>query len=231
MGHRAAQPPNAIELNPGQRPPDRSTRPRSDGTGILIVANEATGTRTSHRPEVPMESFNQVFDTNVYGAMRMTQAVIPHMMERREGTIVNVGSITALAPGPWAGAYSASKAAIHALSDTLRVELRNFGINVMIIAPGGTKSNIGSNSANKYDQINDWRYYKKYEKSLRARTDISQSAGCVPAEDLAQRVVKLVLKKNPPAWFAYGQFTAILTILYYAPLWFRDYFYKKVMKM
>ncbi|XP_037485851.1 short-chain dehydrogenase PC-15-like [Triticum dicoccoides] len=193
-----------------------------NNAGIHLVAPVA---------EVPMESFHQVFDTNVYGTMRMIQAVIPHMMERKEGTIVNVGSITALAPGPWAGAYSASKAALHALSDTLRVELRNFGINVMIVAPGGTKSNIGSNSADKYDQINDWKYYKKYEKSLRARTDISQGAGCVAAEDLAKRVVKLVLKKNPPAWFAYGQFTAILTILYYAPLWFRDYFYRLVMKM
>jgi short-subunit dehydrogenase len=65
------------------------------------------------------------------GAMRMIQAVIPHMMERRKGTIVNVGSITALAPGPWAGAYSASKAALHALSDTLRFVHSRINITVM----------------------------------------------------------------------------------------------------
>lgn len=100
----------------------------------------------------------------------------------------------------------------------------------MIVAPGGTKSNLGDKSSAKYDQMHEWKYYKKYEKSLRARTDVSQGPGCTPAEELAKKVVALALKKNPPAWFAYGQFTAILTALYYTPLWFRDYFYKLVMK-
>lgn len=162
--------------------------------------------------------------------MRLIQSVIPHMMERRKGTIVNVGSITALAPGPWAGVYSASKAALHALSDSLRVELRSFGINVMTVAPGGTRSNLGNSSAAKYDQMHEWKYYKKYEEGLRARTGISQGPRSTPAEELAKAVVASVLRKNPPAWFAYGQYSAILSILYYAPLWFRDYLYKFVMK-
>ncbi|KAG8082139.1 hypothetical protein GUJ93_ZPchr0014g47239 [Zizania palustris] len=197
---------------------------------VDVLVNNAGVHLVAPLAEVPMDSFHEVFDTNVYGAMRLIQAVIPQMIQRKKGTIVNVGSIAALAPGPWAGAYSASKAALHALSDTLRLELRSFGINVMTVAPGGTKSNLGSSSASKYDQIHDWKYYKKYDESLRARTDISQGPGSTPAEELAERVVALVLKRNPPAWFAYGQFSAILNLLYYAPLWFRDYFYKLVMK-
>ncbi|KAF9500237.1 NAD(P)-binding protein [Pleurotus eryngii] len=78
------------------------------------------------------------FETNFFGLMEVTNAVLPHMRSKRKGTLVNMGSRSAWKPEvPFIGPYSASKAAVHAITETLSIELAQFGIRVLLVEPGG----------------------------------------------------------------------------------------------
>lgn len=92
----------------------------------LVGAFEAT----------PLEHVRGIFETNTFGVMAMTQAVIPQFRDRRSGTIVNVTSSVTLAPMPLAAAYTASKQAIEGFTASLAHELGHFDIRVKLVAPG-----------------------------------------------------------------------------------------------
>jgi NAD(P)-dependent dehydrogenase (short-subunit alcohol dehydrogenase family) len=89
---------------------------------------------------VSLDEVRHEFDTNVFGYVRMAQAVLPAMRARRAGRIINVSSVAGLVTMPGAGAYAASKYAIEAISDALRFELRGFGIDVVVVEPGPIRS-------------------------------------------------------------------------------------------
>lgn len=84
----------------------------------------------------PMSHVRTIFETNTFGVMAMTQAVIPQMRERRSGTIINVTSSVTLAPFPLAAAYTASKTAIEGFTGSLAQELAHFGIRTKLVEPG-----------------------------------------------------------------------------------------------
>ncbi|SCZ90358.1 BZ3500_MvSof-1268-A1-R1_Chr9g10804 [Microbotryum saponariae] len=124
--------------------------------------------------EVDPAELRKTFDVNVFGLLTMVQAVAPHMVEQRSGTIVNIGSIVAYVPTPWAGVYCATKAAAYSLSDTLRMELRGFGIKVVCVAPGAIKSAIGA-SNDKRAVLSPASVYSNVEAFVRSRGSWSQS--------------------------------------------------------
>lgn len=113
---------------------------------IDALVNNAGYTLISSLEETSIEEAKQLFETNVFGVLRMTQAVLPFMREQRSGRIVNVGSIVGFVPAPYRGIYCASKHALEGYSESLDHEVRRFGIRVSVIEPGFTRTNIAQNS-------------------------------------------------------------------------------------
>ncbi|MCO5585731.1 hypothetical protein L7F22_039667 [Adiantum nelumboides] len=195
---------------------------------IDILVNNAGMHCIAPIAELPLSLLQNAFTTNVFAPICLIQAVLPQMMARREGKIVNIGSVAAYASGPWAGGYSASKAALHALSDSLRVELTPFGVEVIVVAPGAIKSNIEVNAAQVYDSLPKWKFYRPWEQYIKKRMGYSQQAGSTSSEDFAEKTVKNVLNNKPPRYLAVGFLSTKMTLFYYLPIFLRDLLYRRM---
>src|SRR5256885_6615703 len=90
----------------------------------------------------PLDRFRQMFETNTLGALRVIQAVLPAWRKRRSGVIVNVSSVNGRVSSPLRAAYSASKFALEALTESLHLEARHFGIRSVLIEPGAIATGI-----------------------------------------------------------------------------------------
>ena len=109
---------------------------------VDVLVNNAGQVLTGSIEETSTEEAKAHFETNFFGAVRMTRAVLPAMRQRRRGWIVNIGSIAGAIPVPFEGFYAAGKAALLAYSRSLRLEVARFNIHVSVVEPGFFKTNI-----------------------------------------------------------------------------------------
>ena len=117
--------------------------------GIDALVNNAGIQEIGAIETVPMDRVRGVFETNVFGAARMIQLVLPGMRERGKGRILTVGSMNGRFTWPGTGYYCATKHALEAIHDALRHEVRPFGIDVVLVQPGFVKTPLGETAAGR----------------------------------------------------------------------------------
>ncbi|HET6398414.1 MAG TPA: SDR family NAD(P)-dependent oxidoreductase [Candidatus Thermoplasmatota archaeon] len=145
----------------------------------------------------PITAIEKQFEVNALGALRLARAVLPLMRERRSGRIINVSSTNGRVVSPFMGAYSASKFALEALSDALRLETAPFGIKVVVVQPGSVKTPFADRAKEQLDRAKDasgdYRpYLEAFEKSP------MWGQGMTPPEKIAEVLEKALTMPSPP---------------------------------
>lgn len=183
----------------------------ASGLTVSMLVNNAGYGAMGPLLDLPAGEWQKQFAVNVFAPMALTRAALPGMIKRRRGTIVNISSVSGVMPTPFAGAYCASKAALNALSDSLRMELRPLGIDVVTVQPGGIQSSFGDRAADEVQMAPD-SPYQAIREGVLSRANESQS-DATPADVFANQLVKQLDVSNPPAVIRLGQKSTMLPLL------------------
>ena len=115
------------------------------GETVDILINAAGITTLGYVEDIPMEEYYNIFNVNFFAPLALIQAVIPAMKEKKSGQIINITSGAGVRGLPGISSYCATKFALNGLTESLRVELKPFGIKVLLFSPGPTKTRLKKN--------------------------------------------------------------------------------------
>jgi NAD(P)-dependent dehydrogenase (short-subunit alcohol dehydrogenase family) len=130
---------------------------RRTGRIDVLVNNAGFSVAPAGAEESSIEQARSIFDTNFFGIVRMTRAVVPHMRHQRSGRIINIGSVLGFLPAPYMALYAATKHAIEGYSESLDHELRTRGIRVSVIEPAYTKTHFDANFLEPDSKLEEYR--------------------------------------------------------------------------
>ncbi|MFJ5035459.1 oxidoreductase [Streptomyces sp. NPDC088560] len=172
---------------------------------IDVLVNNAGYGSYGALEDVPLDEARYQFEVNVFGAIRLTQLVLPRMRAQRSGTVVNVTSMGGKIYTPLGGWYHGTKFALEALSDCLRLEAKPFGIDVVVIEPGGIATEWGSIAADKLEKSStDGAYAAQaaaVATSLRSEANANRNS---PPSVIADAIGKAVTTRRPKTRYATG---------------------------
>ena len=168
---------------------------------IDLLVNNAGYALSGAAEESSIDQVRQLFDTNLLGVVRVTNAVLPIMRMQGQGRILNIGSVLGLIPSPFGAYYSASKHAIEGYSESLDHEVRAFGIRVAVIEPWATKTSIETNSPRGDRPV---AAYAETMARYQTAFDAAMAAGDT-AEDVAATIVTAAQDRAPRLRYPSGK--------------------------
>ncbi|MGO2989442.1 SDR family NAD(P)-dependent oxidoreductase [Lactococcus cremoris] len=164
---------------------------------IDVLINNAGYGEFSPAEEIPMENVRKQFETNFFGAVELTQLVLPTMRAQKSGRIINISSIGGDLYMPLGSYYHATKAALQQWSDALDVEIKDFGAQSIIIQPGGTASSWGEIAiGNALKNLKKDSFYQPLVEKIQGALSGNASVGATSL-DLAELFYKAATDQNP----------------------------------
>jgi NAD(P)-dependent dehydrogenase (short-subunit alcohol dehydrogenase family) len=182
---------------------------RREGRIDVLVNNAGFGTAPAGAEENSIEQAKAIFETNFFGLVRMTRAIVPHMRRQGRGRIINISSVLGFLPMPYGALYAASKHAVEGYSESLDHELRNRGIRVSTIEPAYTRTRFESNALAADSPLAE---YGKVRAHLDAVTKALFEKADDPAVD-AESVLKAATAEHPKLRYTSGKQAKVLSLL------------------
>ena len=174
---------------------------------VSVLINNAGFSVRGAIEDVSLDSIRRLFEVNLFALIRITQACLPGMRRLRQGTIVNLSSVVGKFPYPMSGPYAATKHAVEAISDALRMEVRPFGIRVITIRPGviGTEFNeVANKLTGDLLSRTDPDYKPIYQAYGAAMGKLFSNIVIPGPEIIATLILKAVLSDSPKAAYCGG---------------------------
>jgi short-subunit dehydrogenase len=182
---------------------------KAEGKIDVLVNNAGNGV-TGPAYAMPVEFAKKQFEVNFFGVVQVSSAVLPKMIEAKQGTVINMSSLAGLFGLPYQGLYSASKYAIEGYSQSLRMELRNTGVKVVILNPGDFKTDFTQNRQKVPFPIKNEQLEKEYNSAV-ASMEKDESVGASP-EVIGKKVCQIVDSSSPAPRYLVGAFGQTIAV-------------------
>jgi len=190
---------------------------------IDCLVNNAGYAQFGPIEDVPVDAVHRQFDVNVYGAHRLTRAVLPHMRRRREGTVVNISSVAGRLSFPGGGVYAGSKFALEAMTDALRAEVDEYGIDAVLIEPGPVDTGFTERAEKEIEGVERSGAYEDFYDVFADTQAIGGGGpGAVAPERVAEDVLDAASSTKPASRVPVGTLARASVLGRFVPDRLRD---------